>query len=455
MTNPAATGVLETHNGALEKGKVSNKRPRGEEERHTVPSTDGSTATQPHFQEHFTDPDIDNLRIKKIKALIYPQLLVEEFPLTRNGKVTVSKGRKEASDIIHKKDDRMLVVVGPCSIHDPAAAKEYASRLKAEADRLKDDLVIIMRVYFEKPRTTVGWKGLINDPSIDDTFNVNAGLRAARRLLQEITHIGLPVGCEFLDTMTPQYIADLVSWAAIGARTTECQLHRELASALSMPVGFKNSTSGDVDVSVDAVVSAEHEHCFFSITKQGTAAIVHSHGNSDSHIILRGGKGGPNYNKKHVEECVAKQKKKGIDKGVIIDCSHGNSSKDYKRQPLVLKEIIKEQITPAAQAKCRDVSGVMIESHLFEGNQKTPTPAEIAELRMKNGSVSPRSTGGVTTPPLVNEPRQSASLEADTDVLHMLRYGVSITDGCVNWMQTVSMLDDLAAAVRQRRANAA
>ncbi|KAF4697480.1 hypothetical protein FOZ63_009261, partial [Perkinsus olseni] len=287
----------------------------------------------PHFQEHFTDPEIDNLRIKKIKALIYPQLLVEEFPLTEKGKMVVSQGRKEASDIVSKKDDRMLVIVGPCSIHDPAAAKEYASRLKAEADRLKDDLVIIMRVYFEKPRTTVGWKGLINDPNIDDTFNVNAGLRTARRLLQEITHLGLPVGCEFLDTLTPQYIADLVSWAAIGARTTECQLHRELASGLSMPVGFKNSTSGDVDVSVDAVVSAKHPHCFFSIAKQGTAAIVHSHGNSDAHIILRGGKSGPNYSKKHVDECIAKQKKMGINQGVMIDCSHGNSNKDYKRQP--------------------------------------------------------------------------------------------------------------------------
>ncbi|EER02140.1 Phospho-2-dehydro-3-deoxyheptonate aldolase, Phe-sensitive, putative [Perkinsus marinus ATCC 50983] len=429
------------------KDRASDKPPpekRGRTEANGTPSSQASVL--PHFQEHFTDPDIDNLRIAKIKALIYPQLLVEEFPLTEKGKTVVSKGRKEASDIVNKKDDRMLVVVGPCSIHDPAAAKEYAARLKAEADRLKDDLVIIMRVYFEKPRTTVGWKGLINDPNIDDTFNVNAGLRAARRLLQEITHLGLPVGCEFLDTLTPQYIADLVSWAAIGARTTECQLHRELGSGLSMPVGFKNSTSGDVDVSVDAVVSAMHPHCFFSITKQGTAAVVHSHGNPDAHIILRGGKSGPNYSKKHVDECIAKQSKRGITQGVMIDCSHGNSNKDYRRQPLVLEEIIKEQIVSPSQARCRDVSGVMIESNLFEGNQNTPSTAAIAEFRKKNPSSSSNIPG-----PLVSEPGPSASLETNSDVRHMLRYGVSITDGCVNWMQTVDMLDALAAAVRQRR----
>merc|ERR1719310_1235739 len=229
-----------------------------------------------------------------------PQLLLAELPMTSAGRETILRARDEISDVIQGKDDRLIVIVGPCSVHDPKAALEYARRLCPEKERLKKDLLIVMRVYFEKPRTTVGWKGLINDPALDESYMINTGLRMGRKLLQEVNHLGLPCAVEFLDTTTPQFLSDLVSWGAIGARTTECQLHRELASALSMPVGFKNGTSGDCDIAIDAVISSQHPHTFYSTTKHGTVAIVHSKGNDDCHVILRGGATGPNYSKEFV-----------------------------------------------------------------------------------------------------------------------------------------------------------
>jgi 3-deoxy-7-phosphoheptulonate synthase len=315
--------------------------------------------------------------------------------------------------VLHGEDDRLLVIIGPCSIHDPEAAIEYATRLKPEIERYKKDLVIIMRVYFEKPRTTVGWKGLINDPDLDGSFNVNKGLRMGRKILETINSMGVPCGAEMLDTITPQYICDLVSWAAIGARTTECQLHRELASGLSMPVGFKNGTSGDCDIAFDAVISAQHGHVFNALTKHGTVAIAHSKGNEDAHVILRGGNGGPNYSKEHVTKFVADHEKKKIPIGMVIDASHGNSSKDYRRQPIVIKEIC-DQIAEG-QTK---ITGIMVESNLMEGNQKIPAKAP------EGGSM-----------------------------LTALRYGVSVTDGCISWTSTVEALNVMADAVQKRRAN--
>ena len=281
-----------------------------------------------HFNEPFGDPEVDNVRIRKIQAMIYPQLLMDEYPETRFTKELVCRTRKDIANTINGDDDRLVVIVGPCSIHDPKAALEYAQRLKAEAKAHEKDLIVVMRVYFEKPRTTVGWKGLINDPYLDGSFQVNAGLRTARKLLCDINELGVPVGCEFLDTMTPQYIADLVAWAAIGARTTECQPHRELSSGLSMPVGFKNGTSGDLDVAVDAVIAGQHPHTFLSVTKQGNIAIIHSGSNPDTHVILRGGKTGPNHDEENVKICQQKLAKKKLPEKIMIDCSHGIFSID-------------------------------------------------------------------------------------------------------------------------------
>jgi len=367
----------------------------------------------PHFSEDPSIPqDIDNLRIKNITAMIYPQLLLEELPITDAAMNTVRKARPEVSSVLHGEDDRLVVIVGPCSIHHPEAAMEYAGRLKPMLEKYKKDLVIVMRVYFEKPRTTVGWKGLINDPDLDESYNVNKGLRLGRKVLIDINSMGVPAACEMLDTITPQYTADLVSWAAIGARTTECQLHRELASGLSMPVGFKNGTSGDCDIAFDAVVSSQHPHTFYSTTKHGTVAIVHSKGNDDCHVILRGGATGPNYAKEFVEKYVKQHDAKKIECGMVIDASHGNSNKDYRRQPIVIDDIC-GQIS-AGQMR---ISGVMIESNLLEGNQKIPKSAPPGQT-----------------------------------MLQQLQYGVSVTDGCVSWTSTVEMLGKLSTAVQTRRA---
>ena len=282
----------------------------------------------------------DDLRIRQLKPLIPPAILLEELPITEPVSTLVARTRQEVADILHGRDDRVLVVVGPCSIHDPEAGLDYARRLAAVARETRDDLLVVMRVYFEKPRTTVGWKGLINDPHLDGSFAINEGLRLARSLLLRVNALGLPAATEFLDPITPQFLADLVAWGAIGARTSESQVHRELASGLSMPVGFKNGTDGSVQVAIDAVCSAAHPHQFLSVTKQGVAAIVATNGNPDCHVILRGGKSGPNFSAELTcAERLLKSAPAGLAPRLMVDCSHANSDKDASRQPDVLRDV--------------------------------------------------------------------------------------------------------------------
>ncbi|MFP1761465.1 3-deoxy-7-phosphoheptulonate synthase AroG [Lonsdalea quercina] len=344
----------------------------------------------------------DDLRIKEIRELLPPVALLEKFPATENAAKTVSQARSAIHKILHGGDDRLLVIIGPCSIHDVKAAKEYAARLQALRQELHGELEVVMRVYFEKPRTTVGWKGLINDPYMDHSFQINDGLRIARKLLLDINDTGLPAAGEFLDMITPQYLADLMSWGAIGARTTESQVHRELSSGLSCPVGFKNGTDGTIKVAIDAINAAQAPHCFLSVTKWGHSAIVNTSGNNDCHIILRGGKE-PNYSAKHVQEVKVGLEKAGLTPQVMIDFSHANSSKQFKKQMEVGADVC-AQIAGGEKA----IMGVMIESHLVEGNQN-PDSGE----------------------PLV--------------------YGKSITDGCIGWDDTATLLRQLADAVRHRR----
>lgn len=345
----------------------------------------------------------DDLRIDQIRPLIPPAILMENLPLSERASTTVAESRDAVARILRQQDDRLVVVVGPCSIHDVAAAREYARGLFALAGELSDALCVVMRVYFEKPRTTVGWKGLINDPHLDGTFKVNEGLSLARGLLLDLAEMGLPAGCEFLDTITPQYIADLVTWGAIGARTTESQVHRELASGLSVPVGFKNGTDGNVQIAIDAIQAASHPHQFLSVTKQGLSAIVATRGNPDCHLILRGGSGEPNYEAAAVARAIGALEKAKLPPRLMVDCSHGNSRKDAARQPAVAKDV-GEQIRSGSRA----VAGVMIESHLLGGRQ-------------------------------------------DAAVGRALTYGQSITDACLAWPDTVPVLRDLADAVRTRR----
>jgi len=345
----------------------------------------------------------DDLLIEGLRPLIPPAILIEEIPVSEAASTTVWRGREEATAILHGESDRLLVVVGPCSIHDPEVALEYARLVKEQADRLAGDLCIVMRVYFEKPRTTVGWKGLINDPGLDGSFDINRGLHLARGLLRDIAELGLPTGTEFLDTISPQYYADLVAWGAIGARTTESQVHRELASGLSVPVGFKNGTDGNVQIAIDAIRAARTPHHFLSVTKQGLSAIVTTKGNDACHVILRGSSHGANYDAASVAAVVAKLEKAHLPGVVMIDCSHGNSQKDYAKQPRVAHEIA-EQVRTGSRA----IAGVMIEGHLVEGRQDLGKGALVR--------------------------------------------GQSITDACVSWETTVPMLDELAAAVRGRRA---
>ena len=344
----------------------------------------------------------DDLRIREIKELSPPSHVMREFAGTADVSQTVYDSRRAVHDVLHDASDRLIVVIGPCSIHNTQAALEYASRLKEQRDRFKDDLEIIMRVYFEKPRTTVGWKGLINDPNLDGSFNINQGLRIARQLLLDINSMGLPAGCEFLDMITPQYIADLVSWGAIGARTTESQVHRELASGLSCPVGFKNGTGGDVRIAIDAIKAASQPHHFLSVTKGGHSAIVSTVGNEDCHVILRGGKT-PNYDAASVEAVSQDLVKAGLTPRIMLDASHANSNKDYTRQPLVL-----EDVGSQIAAGDRRICGVMVESHLVGGRQDL-----------------------VAGKPLV--------------------HGQSITDGCIDWDTSVQVLERLSDAVRERR----
>jgi 3-deoxy-7-phosphoheptulonate synthase len=343
-----------------------------------------------------------DLRITGVRPLISPAILIEEIPLSEAASNLVADTRQAIGQVIQGVDPRLVVVVGPCSIHDPGAALDYAERLKGEADRYADSLIVVLRCYFEKPRTTVGWKGLINDPDLDGSFHVNRGLRLARRLLLDVNDMGLPTGSEFLDTQIPQYIDDLTSWAAIGARTTESQVHRELASGLSMPVGFKNSTDGNVQPAIDAAVVAASEHWFPGVTKQGVSAIFHTTGNDTCHVILRGGsRSGPNYEASHVEDACARLAVRGRYPRLMIDCSHGNSLKDHRRQPEVVRAIC-EQVSAGSWA----VFGAMIESHLIDGRQDYVAGAA--------------------------------------------RYGQSITDACLCFDDTAPLLEQLARAQQAR-----
>ncbi len=347
----------------------------------------------------------DDTRIGTVRALISPALLLEELPLPEAQMLLVERTRREIGAVLHARDDRLLVVVGPCSIHDREQALQYARQLQAERARLGDTLLLVMRVYFEKPRTTVGWKGYINDPRLDGSFHMNEGLRLARQLLLDINGLGVPAGTEFLDLLSPQYISDLIAWGAIGARTTESQSHRQLASGLSCPVGFKNGTDGSVKVAVDAVQAASASHAFMGMTKMGQAAIFETRGNADCHVILRGGRQ-PNYGAAAVADALASLRQAGLREQVMIDFSHANSSKQYQRQMEVGADVAR-QIAAGNAGIC----GVMIESHLREGRQDFSPGQGKAELQP----------------------------------------GVSITDACLGWAQTRSLLDDLSEAVAARR----
>lgn len=345
----------------------------------------------------------DDVRIVDTRPLIPPAILIQDFPLEHDAARVVYHAREDFRRILQGEDDRLAVIVGPCSIHDTTAAIDYAAKLAEARSKYGADLMLIMRVYFEKPRTTVGWKGLINDPFMDETYNVNSGLRMARGLLLRLAEMEVPAATEFLDVITPQYISDLIAWGAIGARTTESQVHRELASGLSMPIGFKNGTTGSIQIAVDGIVSAAHPHCFLSVTKQGLSAIVSTMGNPLCHIILRGSTQGTNYDSAHVEKAWNAQQKEGISNRIMVDCSHGNSHKNWKEQLPVARDIASQ-----LSAGCDHIGAVMIESNLFSGNQKC-------------------------------------------DGQSPLQYGVSITDACVGWEETLAIFETLAEGVRARR----
>src|SRR5499425_3293849 len=344
----------------------------------------------------------DDLRIREIKELLPPEHILREFPITENAAETVYETRRSIHRILHGADDRLLVIMGPCSIHDVKAANEYARKLKQERDRLTNDMLVVMRVYFEKPRTTIGWKGLINDPHLDGSFRINDGLKIGRKLLLELNNNGMPAGVEYLDVISPQYIADIVSWGAIGARTTESQIHRELASGLSCPVGFKNGTDGSLKIAVDAIRTSQHPHHFLSVTKAGHSAIVSTQGNEDCHIILRGGKQ-PNYDSASVDSACKELAAAGLAQRVMIDLSHSNSQKNYLRQIEVARDVASQ----IAKGDDR-IMGVMIEGHLKGGRQDLLPGKELV-------------------------------------------YGQSITDACIGWEETVPLLQELEDAVRARR----
>lgn len=346
---------------------------------------------------------IDDLRIANMKPLIPPAILLEEMPASEEMAAHVAAAREAITGIVRGTDPRLLVVAGPCSIHDADAALEYAQRLASLTQRYQDRLFVVMRVYFEKPRTTVGWKGLINDPDLDNSFKINKGLHVARGLLVDLARMGLPAGCEFLDTITPQFIADLVSWGAIGARTTESQVHRELASGLSVPVGFKNGTDGSIKIAVDAIQAASHPHHFLSVTKQGLAAIVSTTGNDACHLILRGSASGPNYDREAVADAADALESAGLPRQLMVDFSHGNSRKDFSRQAIVARDIAHQ----LAEDEHCSVMGVMIESHLRAGRQNAEPGATLV-------------------------------------------YGQSITDACIGWEDTEELLETLGEAMGRR-----
>nr|MDT0658456.1 3-deoxy-7-phosphoheptulonate synthase [Micromonospora sp. DSM 115978] len=347
---------------------------------------------------------VSDQRIDRVVPLTTPALLHHELPLDAKLTAAVLAGRRSVGRVLDREDDRLLVVVGPCSVHDPVAAMEYAKKLRDTAERLADDLLVVMRVYFEKPRSTVGWKGLINDPGLDGSGDVNAGLRTARALLLEVLRLGLPVGCEFLDPITPQYIADTVAWGAIGARTVESQVHRQLASGLSMPIGMKNRPDGSIGTAVDAIRAAGVPHVFPGIDVSGTPAILHTRGNADGHLVLRGARGEPNYDATSVAGALGLLRAAGLPERLVVDASHDNSGKDHRRQPVVAADV-------AAQlaAGQRGIVGIMLESFLVPGRQ-------------------------------------------DLDPTRELVYGQSVTDACLGWDDTDQVLTDLAVAVRARRA---
>ncbi|MEM1452564.1 MAG: 3-deoxy-7-phosphoheptulonate synthase [Planctomycetota bacterium] len=345
----------------------------------------------------------DDLRIADLHPLISPAILMEELPVSADASGVVSGARNAGTAILRGDDDRLLVIAGPCSIHHPAAALDYARRLHELAERLADDLLVVMRVYFEKPRTRVGWKGLINDPGLDSSFQINRGLRVARRLLVDLAEVGMPAGTEFLDTISPQFIADLVAWGAIGARTTESQVHRELASGLSMPVGFKNGTNGDVTIAIDAIGAACHPHHFLSVTKQGISAIVATKGNDACHLILRGAHDGPNHDAESVAAAARALEEHGMTPRVMVDCSHGNSRKDHVQQIATAAEVAGQ-----VAAGSDRILGVMVESNLVAGRQDLVPGQDLT-------------------------------------------YGQSITDACMGWDDTVATLEGFARAVRTRR----
>jgi 3-deoxy-7-phosphoheptulonate synthase len=349
----------------------------------------------------------DNLNIRAVHVLLSPAALAEDLPLDDESSEFVSKARKQIEAILSGQDNRLIVIVGPCSIHDTEAGLDYARRLSVLAKKYRETLCIVMRVYFEKPRTRLGWKGLINDPDLDGSYHINKGLHLARKFLLDVTKLELPAATEFLDTTFGQYFSDVISLGAIGARTTESQVHRELASGLSMPIGFKNRTDGNIDVAIDAIIAAGESHSFPTLTKDGAPAIMETTGNSDCFLILRGGSNGPNYSKEQFESASALMQKAEIRNSIIIDCSHGNSEKDYRNQPLVVDNICQQLENPT-----NTLCGVMIESHIKAGNQKL------------------------------------------TD-LDTLEYGKSITDGCIDWQETEKVLGKLAAAAKYRMSNTA
>ncbi|MCE1225654.1 MAG: 3-deoxy-7-phosphoheptulonate synthase [Geobacteraceae bacterium] len=346
----------------------------------------------------------NNLKVSGITPIIAPADLRQVFPMSDTGREFVSRSREKIKEILQRRDRRLMVVVGPCSIHDTEAAVEYAKRLSALSRKVDDQLLLVMRVYFEKPRTTVGWKGLINDPGMDGTHNISKGLGIARGLLCRLTDLEVPVANEMLDPITPEYVADLISWGAIGARTTESQTHRELASGLSFPIGFKNGTDGNLQIAIDAMISSRAPHSFLGINREGRASIVQTTGNPDVHIVLRGGSRKPNYMPEDISHTEESLKKSGLHPTIMVDCSHGNSNKDFRKQPEVLEQII-DQVVAGNQS----ISGLMIESNLEEGNQKVP--ADHSQLK----------------------------------------YGVSITDACINWETTEKILLEAHKRLQKRK----
>ena len=341
-----------------------------------------------------------DVNVRQLTPLISPDDLDRELPISPAAAATVLKGREAIRAILNGEDSRMIMIVGPCSIHDEASSIEYAERLAKVAQELEDRLVVVMRVYFEKPRTTIGWKGMLNDPRLDGTFDIEEGLRTARRLLLKVSELGLPTATEFLDPIVPQYLGGLISWVAIGARTTESQTHREMSSGLSMPVGFKNGTSGDIDIAVAAMISSKNPHAFLGIDGSGKVCVVHTTGNPGGHVVLRGGSDGPNYDDASVRDAQARLTKAGVSPRLIVDCSHANSAKNHNNQPIAFRDVIKQR-----EAGNTDIVGLMLESHLNPGSQ---------------------------------------SLGKDPSAL---QYGVSITDACIGWDDTATLLREAAGAL--------